>query len=441
MIHAIARPQIATAVLACTVSLALAVAVSQLQGFVEDAGINVPSQDVFADYCAGVAWAGVLALSILFWPVSSRHKSWLMAAWIVKCLVALVVMLPYEAHYSGLDCWVYFRDAHIRLAEVPARLAAGGADFVIGLGSLHLRIAPDSFHAMKLSFTMIGLLATYLLYLAAEILLERESPVAFFGLCFYPTVLFWSSILGKDPVVLLGIGAHIWGLLNVAVRKRNGYLWVALFGIALASIVRIWMGPILLVPSLVLLTCKIRPWGWRIFAIGLAACALLILVPATATRLDLGKADDIVEASRSLTRGWERANSSLALDVEGNSTIDLLLFVPQSMFIAYFRPLPGDVPHLFGHLAGAENVLLLSGSLLALLRLRLRHLRNSILVWAVLVLLTWGGAYGLVAYRDLGTAVRFKLQIVPVLLGVIWFLCFSRGTRQGGGSSRPCASC
>jgi len=37
-------------------------------------------------------------------------------------------------------------------------------------------------------------------------------------------------------------------------------------------------------------------------------------------------------------------------------------------------------------------------------------------------LLTWGLAYTPVAYRDLGTAVRFKLQIIPILLGLIGFL-------------------
>jgi hypothetical protein len=36
--------------------------------------------------------------------------------------------------------------------------------------------------------------------------------------------------------------------------------------------------------------------------------------------------------------------------------------------------------------------------------------------------MTWGLFYSVVAYKDLGTAVRFKLQILPIMLGLIVFL-------------------
>lgn len=392
-----------------------------VQLFVENSGVNIPTGDVLIDYAWGVGWACALFLSIFIWPVRWEHKRLLAAGWLVKCFVALVVMLPYEQRYWGLDCWTYFQRAHLGFAELSPRLMRGGADLVIWLGALHLKIGPDSYQAMKLSFAMIGLVAVYLFYRAGELLVGRYSPFAFWALMVYPSVLFWSSILGKDPLILAAISLNVWGVVNVAVRGRNRYLIAVLAGVGAASAVRVWMGPILILPGLFVLGARIRHVGWRITAVLLIACALSILAPATIDRLQLDKAADLLEATRTINEGW-RANSSLQSNVELTSVWDLLLSTPERMFIAFFRPLPGDVPNLFGTLAGFENLVLLLLSAWALLRLRLRYFRNHMFLWGTVLLVTWGLAYSVIAYKDLGTAVRFKLQVLPILLGMIGYL-------------------
>jgi hypothetical protein len=291
-----------------------------------------------------------------------------------------------------------------------------------------LKIGPDSYHAMKLSFAMIGLVAVYLFYQAGELLVGRYSGFAFWALMLYPSVLFWSSILGKDPLILAAISLNVWGVVNVAVRGKNRYLIAVLAGVGAASAVRVWMGPILIFPGLFVLGARIRHVGWRITAILLIACALSILAPATIDRLQLDKASDLLEATRTINEGW-RANSSLHVDAELTSVWDLLLSTPERMFIAFFRPLPGDVPNLFGMLAGFENLVLLLLSAWALLRLRLRYFRNHMFLWATVLLITWGLAYSVIAYKDLGTAVRFKLQVLPILLAVIGYLILQPARR------------
>jgi hypothetical protein len=424
MITAFTRNRLIAFGAAAIVSACIAVAASQpaFQVFVETSGVNIPSGDVLVDYAKGIGWAFVLFLSILVWPIPWEHKKMLAAGWVVKCFVALVVMLPYEERYWGLDCWSYFQRAHLGFTEILPGLVRGGADVVIGLGALHLEIGPDSYHAMKLSFAMIGLVATYLFYRAAEVLLGRHTPFAFWALMLYPSALFWSSILGKDPVILAAIALHVWGLVNVAVQGRNRYLAAVLVGIIAASVVRIWMGPILLVPCLFVLGPRIKHIGWRMAAIAIIGLALATLGPATVDRLELANASNLLDVTRTINDGWGHVNSSLGGEVELNSTWDLLLFTPESLFITYFRPLPGDVPNLFGWLAGFENVGLLLFSVWALFRVRLVYFRHQLFLWGVALLLTWGLAYSIVAYKDLGTAVRFKLQIIPILLGMIGFL-------------------
>jgi hypothetical protein len=403
------------------VCLGCAIARPEAQAFIENAGVNIPTGSPLGDYAAGLVWACVLLMFVLMWPVSWAHKQHLAAAWLVKCFIALAVMLPYEQHYSGLDCWSYFQRSHFGLSELSPGMLSGGSDLIVWLGALHLKVGPDSYSAMKLSFALIGLVGVYLLYRAAEILIGGYSPLTFWALTLYPSVLFWSSILGKDPTILAAIALHVWGLVNVVVRGRNAYLVAVLAGIAATSAVRIWMGPILILPCLFILGARIKHIGWRIVAVLMVGSALAALGPATVDRLKLDKTSDLLEATRTVTSGWAGANSALGDDRRMDTLWDVVTFAPQGLFDTYFRPLPGDVPNLFGWLAGFENLGLLALCIWALFRIRLDYFRNHLFLWGVILLLTWGVAYSFVAYKDLGTAVRFKLQVIPVLLGMIGY--------------------
>jgi hypothetical protein len=404
------------------VVFAYAVSQSETQRFIEDSGVNIPTDNIVRDYVWGIAWACILSVSILACPIRWEHKRLLAAGWLVKCFIALIVMLPYEQYYWGADCWNYFQQAHFGLVELTPRMVNGSSDLIIWLGGLHLAVGPDSYHAMKLSFAFAGFVGVYLFYRAAELLLGRSAPWAFWALLLYPSILFWSTILGKDPLMLAAIGLNVWGVVNVAVGRKNVHLWAVIVGAGAASAVRIWMGPILILPCLLILGLRIQSPAKRLLAVLLVGLTLAALAPAAADRLQLDRGADLLEATRTLTGGWDRANSSLKLDVELNSTWDLLLFTPQSVFIAFFRPLPGDVPNLFGWFAGCENLGLLLLSLWALFRLRLRHFRNPVFLWGAALVMTWGLFYSVVAYKDLGTAVRFKVQILPIMLGLIVFL-------------------
>jgi hypothetical protein len=416
--------RLVTVVLAlCAVPLlAWAVVHPATQAFIEASGVHIPTGNVIADFTWGILWACLLLLSIFAWPVSWEHKKMLAMGWLTKCFTALVLMLPYEEHYYGLDCWTYFQNAHNDVATILNSLTRSGGDIVVAIGALHLKIGPDSYHAMKVSFGMFGLLGIYLFFRAAEVLLERRATAAFWILTLYPSVLFWSSILGKDPLVLLAIGIHVWGLAKLATDRRPRYFVPIIAGVLAVSTIRIWMGPILIVPCVLVIISRLRSMPWRIVTVGLIATALATLGSATVSRLSLQNASGLIEATRAVTDGWENANSSLDRDVELNSAWDLALFAPRGLFDTFFRPLPGDVTNLFGWMAGFENLALLLLSIWAAFRFRIAHLQNSVFLWSLLLLLTWGLAYCLITHRDLGTAVRFKLQILPILVGVIGYL-------------------
>ena len=66
---------------------------------------------------------------------------------------------------------------------------------------LHRLVHMDSFHAAKVTFGMIGFLAIYLFYRAIVIFLRQEKIKILYIIAFFPSILFWSSTLSKEPLV------------------------------------------------------------------------------------------------------------------------------------------------------------------------------------------------------------------------------------------------
>jgi hypothetical protein len=102
---------------------------------------------------------------------------------------------------------------------------------------------------------------------------------------------------------------------------------------------------------------------------------------------------------------------------------DVLRFVPRGMFTVLFRPFLGEVRNAFGWLAGSEALILFVLFIFAIIRTRLRKFKDPLLIWAFLVILFWSAAYGFVSY-NLGTVCRYRLQILPVFLGLMLCMIF-----------------
>jgi hypothetical protein len=103
------------------------------------------------------------------------------------------------------------------------------------------------------------------------------------------------------------------------------------------------------------------------------------------------------------------------------ASMDTIRYVPQGTFTVLFRPLPGEVNNVFGFLAGIEGAFLLILFVLAIKRMRWRELLDPIIIWAILLIVLWASFYGFVGF-NLGTVCRYRLQILPVFLGLLLYL-------------------
>jgi len=395
---------------------------------VEDLGHRIPQEDVQTDYVIGIIWAMILGVSILAWPVSSRDKHCLLLVWLVKVLISLSIMLFFESQ-QPLDSYGYFDVSRQDNFVCAGRLYWYGSYNITRLAWLQHQLLPDSFHALKISFAMVGLIAIYLFYRAAVLFLEYEDRRVFYALSLFPSLLFLSSTISKEPVILLGVAIYAYGVVGWHRAQRLRYLIIIALGITLVFWLRFWVAAVMIVPLVFLLVLTMRGFVVKTILIISMLVTCLIVIHRMQDNFDFKTKQDLIANLNVYSRNFSIGGSAREASGEFTGIGSIIAYVPKGSFTALFRPLPGEVLNPFGQLAGIENMILLILLLLSLIRIchHWRELQHPLVIWAILLLLTWSTLYGFVSY-NLGTVVRYKVQVLPVLLGLLLYLARTRRT-------------
>jgi len=402
------------------VSLLSSIAAPLFLDKVATLGVHIPQPDIEADYVFAVLWATALWVSILAWPVTSRDKRGLLWIWGVKSFVTLGFMLFYEANYSVIDSYGYF--ANSTQSDFPFDVGIGaGTENIMALAWLHNQIFPDSYHALKVSFSMVGLIGVYIFYRAWVMFLGREDIRALYFTALLPSILFWSSILGKEPVILLGIAFYTYGVVGWYRLKRIRYLLITSLGIMVSILVRLWMGPILIVPLCILFLLQRTNLLLKVVLMASVLAAFFLLMAQFKQMFGIETVQDMLEITQKISRSFSEGGSSQEVGVEFTSIGNMLAFAPIGAFTALFRPLPGEVLNPLGLLAGFENLLLVILCILAMIRSSIRKIQEPLVVWGISIVVIWATVYGFVSCQNLGTAVRYRSQILPILLGLLLY--------------------
>jgi hypothetical protein len=394
---------------------------------VSDWGHFIPQTDMTSDYALGVFTAVVIAVFVFVVPLPDQEKRALLWLWFAKCCVTLLVMLGYENSY-GLDAYYYFTMASAQSFDW-SHVSWGDGTSVVGgicwfLG--HGLGVEKSYHALKVICSSLGLLGIYFFYLGSARYLGRRDVRLLYFLGLFPSILFWSSILGKDPINLLGVGVYFYGAISWKKSGRFVYLLPLLFGVAIAASIRLWYMLILLGPVLMLGRPGSSKRGGGPVSAVLTIVLLLFAIQFYGGAMGLHSTGAIVDHLNTVSRSWTFGGSALDTP-EINSIGSMLSFAPLGMFTALFRPLPGEVMNLFGLIAGVENLFLLVLIAIAFRRSKLlQPADNSAWFWAFSLVVVWSFLYGFISFQNLGTAVRFKLQILPVLLTMLFWRLSNR---------------
>jgi len=400
---------------ALSASIIAGASVPFLTNFVIKSGANLAAHNLVSDYGIALFWVFALATSLMAWPVPRTERLALLGIWGAKIFITLGFMLIYERSYAFLDAFGYFEAANRPTFDWSSTGWGRGTGNVEALAWVHVQLFGDSYHAMKVTFAFLGLMGVYFFYLAASRARGQRSVRLLLILGLTPSILFWSSIVGKDPIAFLSVSLYCLGAVSWAKRNELRWLIVIAAGVMLAALMRLWLVPVLILPMLVLLIDRSRR-HLRVPLLLVSGAAVAIAAARSKGSFVSFSVLDLVEYSNYLSTGWAVGGSAQIIAAPFQGIGSLIRFLPLGMFTALFRPLPGEVNNLFGLLSGIENAALLGLLFLTIVRSRLRVFRDPLVLWATSVILAWSTVYAFLSYQNLGTAVRFRLQILPVLL-------------------------
>jgi hypothetical protein len=270
-----------------------------------------------------------------------------------------------------------FRQGHFA-ARIPGGLALVGNGFVEVVAGIVYAIIGTSKLAGFLVFAWLGFWGLYFFYRAFQIAVSQDTAKRYARLVFFlPSLLFWSSTIGKDTWMVLTLGIASYGVARVLTHRRGGLI-VAAIGLAGTAMVRPHVTLMVMVGVVVayLLRRSGRATGHSRIAklIGLIVLVAgsLLLIGRVEKFLHINSLD---QQSINHVISQEASNSNYGGSAYAVQNPSLAHF-PQAAVTVLFRPFPWEA-HSSQQVASSLEGVFLMGLFITSLR-RFRHLPRSL---------------------------------------------------------------
>lgn len=381
-------------------------------------GKNIGSFHLQDDWLVAGGWAVIISLGIVALPRAWDERRVLLVLWGIKSLFCLFLSLWYESHYEILDAFTYFNSTAGEWGDWSFGIGRG-TDNIYVLCWLHQQIFPGYYHVMKVSFAAIGLLGIWIFYLSIKNAVPRVPALAYLTVVgLIPSVAFWSSIIGKDPLALLAVGLYAYGTCTWSRSEKASGWWAIIVGMALAAMIRVWLIPVLSAPLLYLILRSVADIKMRFLYTLMAALLFFAGAMLMVDRFEVFSAEDAVAQANDISRSWATGGSAQRVE-DFQSLGGLGAALPWWMFTFLFRPFPGEIDNAFGLLTGIENIAFLLGILWGFWRLGTKGWNDPLLKWGGGLVLAYSALFSVAGYQNLGTAVRWRLPIEPFMVAFI----------------------
>lgn len=371
--------------------------------------------------------------------LSVRFLTWALVA---KLFGSLTRYLVFEVLYRELGDASLYHAAGTQYHEMVRALDFSFVDPPY-VGTVFLEYAAGFLYAFTGPTLPGAFLVFALLAFAGSWFFYRAHRVAFpdgnhrlFGLFifFFPTMVFWPSSLGKDALIVFGLGLATYGLARLLGRVSISSLFQLGAGLAVAFAVRPGIAAVFIFGAcmaFVLHPGRIESPLTRPVALVVLGPAMLVgtvLVVNLAASLEGfdpsagGAQEYYAETSENLESGGSGFENTAAPTTPGGAL--------QAAATVLFRPLPTEATSPQEALAAIETLALVS---LLLWRLpasarALRRWRGGMIV--AVVLTTMGLVLALGAFSNAGALARQRAQLLPFV-----FLIFTAAPARG----RPAA--
>ena len=386
-----------------------------------------------------------LLLSVLifqwrFFRESSIPQWLVLSLWIIKVLAGFSVLWVYQVYYGGHrntgDVFKYFDDAEVLYRSF---LAGHYTDFFSMLTGYHassselMRYYADTdfwfkhfnygllnenrtmirinlflrlfsggnIYVHSLFFSFFAFIGSWALFKALVSFFQKKEYLLLSGILLIPSVLFWSSSIMKETLIIAELGFLVFFLIN------KKYFGVFVF-LGMLFFTKIYVFAALLpgVVSFFMMTEKDRLLSLKVVGVHLGFLLLVWLSsfsPYNIVEIIANKQNDFINMVQQVSAG-----SAFEMNRLQPHFFSIMQQVPAGFFNGLLRPLPSDVHNAFGMMAVAENGILVFFLLVLLFFFRRSHksirgiemlLLSFSFILIILVGLTTPVAGAIVRYR------------------------------------------
>jgi len=310
-----------------------------------------------------------------------------------------------------------------------------GTSFLEDFASFLYAVIGPTLLGSFLICSVLAFIGTWYFYRAHRIAFpDGDSRLYFLLMFFLPTMIFWPSELGKDALMIFGLGMGVFGLARLLQGFSGGAFALFVFGTGVAFLVRPPVGVMLLAGAA--LALLIHPGKMRTLLGGPITWMLMLPILAGAVFL-AGRAAAAFEELDSL-QGTVAAYETTAnrLETGGSQFQTGLPSSPseaaRGLATVLVRPLPWELSNPLAAFAGLEGLVF---GFLIIFRFpqavrSLRLWRGGMIVASIVVTLSL--IIPLTAFSNFGLLVRQRAQLLPFL-----FMIFTAVRKQRRRAPQP----
>jgi len=370
----------------------------------------------------------------------------LLLSWCIRIIFAFFI---YRLWYGGAWAdYAWYDEEGVRIAASISKGELAGLSFkdpsanlATLVGYVYWLLGP-SMVTVTIATSLCGFVATTLFVRAARRVNPATPKILRRGFIFFPSILAWTSIIGKDPLVFLALSLVIDGSIGFVLRDTTGTRPLRPIlssaeiagGVLLCLLLRPHLG-LVLIPSLIValvVGITVLPGGRRIMsaaALALGLMVLPVLTTISAEKVTRGKpltVEALVRRSGEEV-AWERdPGRGSTSGVQSYSTPGQFVFMlPVTLVTLFARPFVWEARGVVSWVAIIDSLLVLSLAIWIV-----RHIRALggmpivrrptgwyFITLAVALVLMLVGFTG-----NLAEMVRQRTQMIPALLLLAAFL-------------------
>lgn len=415
-------------------------------------------EPVFSNILPALAWLFFLAGLIYFIPLFHREKKYnaaFLGLFMLKIAIGVLVWWIYTDYYtdkSTSDIYRFFADARVAYdllgirPDLYVKLITGidgqtpdllpvydtmnnwyksfDDGFInenrtlIRLNALLMPLTAGSYFGNLVLVCFAGTLAQAYLFKAVTGVFSLNPLLVFALLNLWPSELFWSSALMKEPMLMAGLALTMGSVIHLKTKKNPLAFLVFIPGFLLILFSKFYVGLALIAPLVCIFITPLQATMRKSLTISLLFLALIpgaiLLWGKLAPQRDIPSLISAKKNAFANVAESTNAGSAFHIPELKPDLFSLMQLAPTGVKNSLFRPFPQDADSLMEWAAVFENGLFLG--IIAFLIYRMNRYSPwkawsfNLIIFGLLVL-----ALGGITVNISGALVRYKMPVIPYL--------------------------